>query len=339
MKDKFPIPTIDEILDELSGSAYFSKLDLRSGYHQIRMHEEDIHKTAFQTHLGHYEFVVMPFGLTNARSTFQATMNRLFQPHLRRFVAVFFDDILVYSPTLETHCTHLVTVLQLLKDHSFFVKLSKCSFGQTSIDYLGHIVSKQGVSVDPQKISAMVDWAPPTNIKQLRGFLGLTGYHRRFVKGYAHIAYPLTELLKNAQFVWTAAAQQAFDELKQRMVSTPVLALPDFTKLFFVETDASGYGIGAVLSQDGHPLAFFSKKLSHRLSLASAYVRELYAVTQAVMKWRHYLLGRKFIIQTGHRSLRELVRQVIQTPEQQFYLAKLMGFTYEIVYRAEALTK
>lgn len=140
------------------------------------------------------------------------------------------------------------------------------------------------------------------------------------------LAFPLTELLKHQQFAWSELAQKAFEELKQRMVQTPVLALPDFSKIFFVETDAFGFGIGAVLSQESHPLAYFSKKLSQRLALASAYVRELYAITQAVMKWRHYLLGRPFIIQTDHRSLRELVRQVIQTPEQQFYLAKLMGF-------------
>lgn len=261
-------------------------------------------------------------------------MNKLFQPHLRHFVAVFFDDILVYSATMSDHQHHLTVVLQLLKDNFFFVKLSKCSFGQSSIDYLGHIVSKEGVRVDPQKISAMVDWPPPKTLKQLRGFLGLTGYYRRFVRGHANLAFSLTELLKKHKFEWSQAAQHAFEELKHCMVRTPVLVLPDFSKLFCVETDASGYGVGAVLSQETHPLAFFSKKLSQRLVLASAYVRELYAITQAVMKWQHYLLGRKFLIQTDHRSLWELVLQVIQTPEQQFYLAKLMGFQYEIVYRS-----
>lgn len=169
-------------------------------------------------------------------------------------------------------------------------------------------------------------------MKQLRGFLGLTGYYRRFVKGYAHVAYPLTGLLKKRQFSWSPVAQSAFEELKQRMIHTPVLALPNFSIPFVVETDASGYGVGAVLSQERHPIAFFSKKLSHQLTMSSAYVHELFAITQAVRKWRHYLLGRKFFIHIDHRSLRELIYQVVQTPEQQFYLAKLMGFTYEIVY-------
>lgn len=150
---------------------------------------------------------------------------------------------------------------------------------------------------------------------------------------YARLAYPLTELLKHNQFQWSESAQEAFEELKKRMTNTPVLVLPNFLKMFVVETDASGLGVGAVLSQEGHPIAFFSKKLSSRLALASAYVRELYAITQAIMKWRHYLLGRRFLIKTDHRSLKELMYQVVQTPEQQFYLAKLMGFQYDIVYR------
>lgn len=249
-------------------------------------------------------------------------------------MAVFFDDILVYSTTLADHVQHLTTVLETLREHSFFVKLSKCSFGQQSVEYLGHIVSVEGVHVDPHKISVVTDWPVPSNVKQLRGFLGLTGYYRRFVRHYAQVAFPLTELLKKNQFVWSPEAQQAFEALKVCLTSAPVLRLPDFAKQFVVETDASGYGIGAVLSQENHPLAFFSKKMSPKMSLASTYVRELYAITQAVAKWRHYLLGRLFVIQTDHKSLKELMHQVIQTPEQQFYLAKLLGFQFEVLYRA-----
>lgn len=201
------------------------------------------------------------------------------------------------------------------------------------VEYLGHIVSKEGVQVDKRKIQAMLEWPVPTNVKQLRGFLGLTGYYRKFVKGYAQVAFPLTELLKKNKFCWNSEAQKAFEELKTRMTQTPVLWLPDFSKVFVVEKDASAVGIGAVLSQEGHPLAYFSKKLPSKLILSSAYVRELYAVSQAVQKWRHYLLGRKFVIKTDHKSLKELMSQVIQTPEQQFYISKLMGFHYEIVYR------
>lgn len=181
-----------------------------------------------------------------------------------------------------------------------------------------------------------MDWPTPRTIKQLRGFLGLIGYYRCFEKGYAQLAAPLTDLLKKNHFVWNDDAQIAFKALKRHMTYTPVLVLPNFTLQFVVETDASNTGVSAVLSQEGHPLAFFSKKLTPKLSLASTYVRELYAITQAVMKWRHYLLGRKFLIKTDHRSLHELVHQVIQTPEQHFYLAKLMGFQYEIVFRSGA---
>ncbi|XP_019157662.1 PREDICTED: uncharacterized protein LOC109154292 [Ipomoea nil] len=236
------IPTIDELFDELGGSAIFSKLDLRAGYHQIRVHEKDIYKTAFRTHEGHYEFIVMLFGLTNAPSTFQATMNSILAPFLLR------------------HCNtirHLRMVFECLANHTFYVKLYKCKFCQLSVDYLDHIVAASGIHADPSKIEAMVSWPQPRNQKQLRGFLGLTGYYRRFVQGYAKIAAPLTNLLKNDSFNWSDAATTAFLQLKSAMSKAPVLRLPDFKKIFIVETDASDVGIGAVLLQDEQPPCLF----------------------------------------------------------------------------------
>jgi hypothetical protein len=200
VKDSFPIPTVDELLDELYGASHFSKLDLRSGYHQILVAPQDRYKTAFRTHQGLYEWLVMPFGLTNAPATFQSLMNQVFQHLLRKSVLVFFDDILVYSPSWNEHLLHLHEVLQLLRDHCLYAKVSKCSFGVTKIDYLGHIVSGSGVEMDDSKVKAVMEWPLPCNIKQLRGFLGLTGYYRRFIKNYALIALPLTALLKKDQF-------------------------------------------------------------------------------------------------------------------------------------------
>ncbi|XP_050902350.1 uncharacterized protein LOC127112789 [Lathyrus oleraceus] len=285
VKDSFPMPTVDELLDELYGAKYFSKLDLRSGYHQILLKQEDRQKTTFRTHQGHYEWLVMSFGLTNAPTTFQRLMNQLFQPLLRKCVLVFFDEILIYSPSWHAHLQHVETVFQILSQNVFYAKLSKCSFGLTEVEYLGHIVSGTGVSMDRTKVQAVLDWMIPTNLKQLRGFLGLTGYYRRFIKSYATIVGPLTNLLKKDAFMWDENTQKAFEQLKRAITSAHVLVLPDFSQVFILETDASNTGVRAVLSQGEHPIAFFSKKMNPRIQLQSAYTREFYAITAALAKF------------------------------------------------------
>lgn len=334
IKNKFPLPIVDELLDELAGTRFFSKLDLRSGYHQIRMKETDEEKTAFKTHHGHFQFRVMPFGLTNAPATFQCLMNSIFEPYLRKFVLVFMDDILVYSPSLETHAIHLDTVLQVLQQHQLSAKLSKCSFAASQLEYLGHIISADGVATDPEKTRIMRDWPVPTNVTELRGFLGLTGYYRKFVKNYGVIAKPLTVLLqKNAKFIWTDSANSAFLQLKHAMCSTPVLALPDFTKTFVLETDACATGIGAVLSQEGHPIAFYSKALGMANQKLSIYEKEFLAIMMAIDKWRSYLLRGPFTIKTDHQSLCHLDDQILGSELQRKAMTKLIGLQYKFQYK------
>lgn len=282
VKDSYPIPLIDDLLDELGKATIFSKIDLRAGYHQIRVRQEDIEKTAFVTSSGHYEFKVMPFGLTNAPATFQSLMNEVFRQELKEFVLVFFDDILVYSQTEALHYSHLRKVLHLLRQNTLYAKASNCSFGRPQVEYLGHIISKSGVGVDPSKIEGVQNWPLPQTIKALRGFLGLTGYYRKFVKGYGVIAKPLTSLLKKGNFKWTPEVEKAFHTLKEAMTQTPVLQLPDFSKPFIVETDASYGGMGAVLMQEKHPLAYLSKALGPKSMGLSIYEKEFLAIILAI---------------------------------------------------------
>ncbi|KAL4355503.1 hypothetical protein GQ457_06G006870 [Hibiscus cannabinus] len=280
----------------------------------------------------------MPFGLTNAPSTFQATMNEIFRPYLRKFVLVFLDDILVFNKSWPEHLSHLQQVLSKLQEHSFVAKQSKCSFGQEKVEYLGYIVSREGLAVDSSKVDAIRNWLVPTTIKEVWSFLAITGYYRRFIKGFAIIAAPLTDLLrKEENFEWNERAQDAFEHLKTCLCSTPILGLPNFEKEFVVETNASGVGIGAVLTQENRPLAYYSKKLSSKMQGASTYHREMYAVTQAIGKWRKYLVRRKFIVMTDQKSLRELTQQTIQTSEHQQWLAKLIGYDFEVRYRPRKL--
>jgi RNase H-like domain found in reverse transcriptase/Reverse transcriptase (RNA-dependent DNA polymerase) len=334
IKNKYPIPVIDDLLDELHGATIFSKINLRSGYHHIRMHGTDIEKTTFRTHEGHFEYMVMPFGLTNALTTFQALRNHVFKPYLKRFVLVFFDDILIYSPDLITHSQHLTKVLQKLKDNELFAKLSKCAFGVTEIEYLGHVISSTGIATDPKKVEAMQNWPTPQNVRALRGFLGLAGYYRKFIKGYGVITKPLIELLKKKNvFHWSKEAAASFTALKTVLSTAPVLAMPNFTQPFVLETDASDQGMGVVLMQEKRPIAYMSKALGTKNQALSTYEKELMALLAAVQKWRHYLQGKPFIIKTDHISLKHLLEQRLTHSLQHKGLCKLLELEYTIQYK------
>jgi hypothetical protein len=227
-------------------------------------------------------------------------MNHVFRPFVCHFVLVFFDDILIYNKTWTDHLTHVDQVLNLLSQHQLFLKQSKCAFGASEVEYLGHLVGKDGIRVDPKKIEAMQYWLHPKTLKSLHGFLCLTGYYRKFVKNYGNIVAPLTSLLKKNSFTWTPTAAQAFQTLKTAMCTTPVLSLPDFTKTFVLECDASRKDIGAVLMQEGRPLAFTSKQLSKKNLGKPIYEKEMLAILHAVELWRPYLLGQRFQIKTDH---------------------------------------
>jgi hypothetical protein len=249
-------------------------------------------------------------------------------------VIVFFDDILVYSATYEQHIEHLELVFQWLQRDKWKLKKSKCTFAQRSVAYLGHTISSQGVATDPAKVQVIVDWPMPKSVKELRSFLGLAGYYRKFVKHFGIIAKPLTNLLKkNTMYVWTHEHDQAFSALKTAMSTAPVLALPDFSQPFAIETDACAMGVGAVLLQRGHPLAFISKALGPKNQGLSTYEKEYLAILVAVEQWRHYLQVGEFTIFTDQRSLIHLNEQRLHTSWQQKVFTKLLGMQYRIVYK------
>ncbi|KAA3483679.1 reverse transcriptase [Gossypium australe] len=333
IKNKYPLPRIDDLFDQLKGAAVFSKIDLRSGYHQLKVKEVDIHKTAFRTRYGHFEFVVMPFGLTNAPVAFMDMMNRVVQPYLDRFVVVFIDDILVYSKSEEEHDEHLRIVLQVLREKKLYAKFSKCEFWLREVAFLGHVVSAEGIRVDPRKIEAVLDWKPPKSVAEVRSFLGLAGYYRRFVEGFSSIAAPLTKLLrKEVPFVWTDRQQESFEKLKRVLTEALALIQPEAGKDFVVYCDASHTGLGCVLMQDGKVVAYASRQLrphevnypTHDLGLA--------AVVFALKVWRHYLYGEKSVIYTDHKSLKYLLTQKELNLRQRRWVELLKDYDCSIEY-------
>ncbi|KAK1648950.1 hypothetical protein QYE76_066755 [Lolium multiflorum] len=331
---RHPIPRLDDMLDELSGATIFSKIDLRSGYHQIRMAIGDEWKTAFKTKLGLYEWLVMPFGLSNAPSTFMRLMNHILRPLIGKSVVVYFDDILIYSKNLEDHVQHVREVLCILRHEKLYANLPKCTFAQNKLVFLGFVVSANGIEVDSSKVEAIHNWPTPTNVGQVRSFHGLAGFYRRFVKDFSTIACPLNELTKkNVPFVWGKAQQKAFDELKKRLTEAPLLALPDFAKTFEIECDASGLGIGGVLMQNGKPVAYYSEKLDGARLNYPIYDKELYALVRVLEVWQHYLWPKEFIIHSDHESLKYLKSQHTLNKRHAKWVEFIESFPYVIKYK------
>ncbi|KAK1681488.1 hypothetical protein QYE76_042336 [Lolium multiflorum] len=251
IKNKYPLPKIEDLFDQLTGAVVFSKIDLKTGYHQLKIRALDIPKTAFTTRYGLYEYNVMSFGLTNAPAYFMNLMNKIFMNFLDKFVVVFIDDILIYSKSEEEHEQHLEAVLETLRDHKLYAKFSKCEFWLKEVGFLGHILSAGGIAVDPAKIKTVAEWKAPTTQTEVRAFLGLAGYYRRFVEGFSSIARPMTQLLKkDKKFEWTDKCEESFQQLKLRLTTAPILIMPDITKPFDVYCDASKIGLGCVLRKE-----------------------------------------------------------------------------------------
>ena len=341
IQNRYALPRIDELFDRLHGAKVFTKLDLTSGYYQIAIDPKDRYKTAFRTRYGHYEFNVMPFGLTNAPATFQTLMNDIFRDLLDVCVIVYLDDILVYSKNEEDHEQHLRQVLQRLKENQLYARLSKCTFFANSIEYLGHIVDGDGLRPNPELVQALVDFPRPRTLKELQSFLGLANYYRKFIENFSHIALPLTDATRNntqsnlRPIEWTESMQAAFDELKKALTTAPCLALPDPDGEFEVTTDASedAKTVGAVLTQNGHPVAYESAKLnSHQLNY-SVHDKEMCAIMHALERWRPFLLGRHFKVYTDHRSLVHFKTQSNLNQRQLRWQEKAADYDMEILYK------
>ncbi|GJU19602.1 reverse transcriptase domain-containing protein [Tanacetum coccineum] len=333
VKNRYPLPRIDDLFDQLQGSSVYSKIDLRSGYHQLRVREEDISKTAFRTRYGHYEFQVMPFGLTNALAVFMDLMNRVCKPYLDKFVIVFIEDILIYSKNKQEHEEHLKIILELLKKEELYAKFSKCEFWIPKVQFLGHVIDNKGIHVDPAKIESVKDWASPKTPTEIRQFLGLAGYYRRFIEGFSKIAKPMTKLTqKKVKFEWGDKQEAAFQLLKQKLCSAPILALPEGSEDFIVYCDASIKGLGAVLMQREKVISYASRQLKIHEKNYTTHDLELGAVVFALKIWRHYLYGTKCTVFTDHKSLQHILNQKELNMRQRRWLELLSDYDCDIRY-------
>ncbi|KAJ4974693.1 hypothetical protein NE237_007867 [Protea cynaroides] len=347
IKNRYPLPRIDDLFDQLQGAKVFSKIDLRSRYHQLKIKATNILKTAFKTRYGNYEFLVMSFGLTNAPASFMELMNRMFHDMLETSVIVFIDDILVYSKDTEAHATHLRVALQRLRREKLYVKFKKCGFWLKEVAFLGHVVTADGIKVDPSKIATIVGWNASKSVVEICSFLGLAGYYRRFMEDYSRIAVPLTRLTKKGEkFTWTDECEKCFQTLKSRLVSVPILTIPAPGLPFTLYTDASRLGLGCVLMQGEQVIAYASRQLKEHEKNYPTHDLELAAVIHAIKTWTHYIYDEKFQIKSNHKSLTYLFTQKDLNMRQRRWLELLKDYDCDIQYHsgkanvvADALTR
>ena len=338
VKDAYPLPRIDDSLDSLSGSQYFSTLDLLSGYWLVSLDEEAKAKSAFVTRNGLWQWRVLPFGLTSAPSTFERLMEKVLRGLHWKTLLIYLDDVVVFSGTVHEHLTRLQEVFERLRQAGLKLKPSKCELFKRQVKYLGHIVSGNGVSTDPEKVEAIQNWPVPRTVTEVRAFLGMTGYYRRFIAGYADIARPLHKLTgKKVDFTWDTDTHASFEKLKQRLVEAPILGYPEPDLPYIVDTDASNEASGGVISQiqNGRerPIAYFSKTFSTEERNYCVTRRELLAVVRAVKQFRPYLYGRTFRLRTDHESLTWMVK--LKDPRGQVarWIEELQEFDYKLEHR------
>lgn len=341
VKDSTSLPNQQELFDVVGGCFWLTRLDLRSGFNQVRIHPEDIEKTAFNTPWGHFECTAMPFGLTNAPATFQALMQEVLQERLYKGVVVFVDDFLIYSKTEEEHLEMVQWVFEQLRKHKLYGAVDKCVFMRNEVDILGHKINAEGITTQTSKIKAIQEWPAPTVVKQLQSFLGLTNYYRNFVAGFSRIAAPLYALVeKKKRWEWSTVEQKAFTDLKDALSSTPTLALPDPNQPYVIHTDASQIAIGAVLSQQKpnglQPIAFMSHKLNSAERNYPTHEQELLAIVRAAQDWRYYLLGspHETVVYTDHNSLKHFLTQANLSKRQIRWMELLGDYKLMITYQS-----
>lgn len=340
IKNRYPLPLISGLLDQLNQAKIYTKIDLRGAYNLVRIKEGDEWKTAFRTRYGHFEYNVMPFGLTNAPAAFQHLMNDVFREFLDNFVVCYLDDILIYSKNVEEHEIHVRQVLQKLRDAGLYAKMEKCVFHTTQVDFLGYIISNDGLMMDSKKVQTIMDWKIPKTVRDVQCFLGFANYYRIFIKDFSRVAAPLTRLTSKDKFQWNQEAEAAFEALKTSFVSAPVLYRVDFSKVFFMETDASDFALGAVLSQMGtddklHPIAFHSRKFSAAEINYEIHDKELLAIVDSFQEWRHYLEGASspVTVYTDHKNLEYFMSARVLNRRQARWSMSLSRFDFIITYR------